>query len=48
MGFTDAFLETDVGVKKALRSYEPRELRRLADDWRPWRSYAVINLWNSL
>ncbi|MEA5004020.1 MAG: DNA-3-methyladenine glycosylase, partial [Christensenella sp.] len=48
MGFTDAFLETDVGIKKALPSYTPKELLRLAEAWRPWRSYATINLWNTL
>jgi AraC family transcriptional regulator of adaptative response / DNA-3-methyladenine glycosylase II len=44
----DAFLETDAGVKKALPSYSSRELLALAEAWRPWRSYAVVNLWNSL
>ena len=24
-----------------------RQLRELAEAWRPWRSYAVINLWNA-
>ena len=44
----DAFLETDVGVKKALPPYTSRELLKMSEAWRPWRSYAVINLWNSL
>ncbi|MDR3158287.1 MAG: helix-turn-helix domain-containing protein [Zoogloeaceae bacterium] len=48
MGFTDAFLETDYGVKKALPSHAPKELLRLAENWRPWRGYAIINLWNTL
>ena len=48
MGWTDAFLETDAGVKKALPSHTPKELLQLAEPWRPWRSYATINLWNSL
>nr|WP_261792025.1 hypothetical protein [Fusobacterium ulcerans] len=48
MGWTDAFLETDYGVKKALPSYTPKEILTLAEAWRPWRSYAVVNLWNSL
>lgn len=48
MGWTDAFLETDYGVKKALPSYTPKEILILAEAWRPWRSYAVVNLWNSL
>jgi AraC family transcriptional regulator of adaptative response / DNA-3-methyladenine glycosylase II len=48
MGWTDAFLETDAGVKKALHPYTPRELLRLAEAWRPWRGYAIVNLWNTL
>lgn len=48
MGWPDAFLETDHGVKKALAPRTPREISALAEAWRPWRSYAMINLWNSL
>lgn len=48
MGWPDAFLETDAGVKKALAPYTSKEILKLAESWRPWRSYATINLWNSL
>lgn len=48
MEWPDAFLETDVGVKKALPGYTAKELLALAEAWRPWRSYATFNLWNSL
>jgi AraC family transcriptional regulator of adaptative response / DNA-3-methyladenine glycosylase II len=48
MEWPDAFLETDAGVKKALGNYSSRELLRMAEAWRPWRSYATVNLWNSL
>ena len=48
MEWPDAFLETDVGVRKALPGRTPRELVELAEEWRPWRSYATVNLWNSL
>jgi AraC family transcriptional regulator, regulatory protein of adaptative response / DNA-3-methyladenine glycosylase II len=48
MEYPDAFLETDAGVKKALGSYTSKELLKLAEAWRPWRSYATVNLWNSL
>ncbi len=44
----DAFLETDAGVRKALPGYTPKELLELAERWRPWRSYATVNLWNTL
>ena len=45
MGWTDAFLETDTGVKHALPGYSSKELLALAERWNPWRSYAVMNLW---
>lgn len=45
MGWTDAFLETDAGVKRALPGCSPKELLVMAERWRPWRSYAVMNLW---
>ncbi len=48
MEYSDAFLETDAGIKKALSSYSPKEMLKLAEAWRPWRSYATVNLWNSL
>jgi AraC family transcriptional regulator of adaptative response / DNA-3-methyladenine glycosylase II len=47
-GWTDAFLETDFGVKKVLTAYSPKEMLRVAEHWRPWRSYAVVNIWNAL
>ncbi|MGI6664708.1 MAG: DNA-3-methyladenine glycosylase 2 family protein [Christensenellaceae bacterium] len=48
MAWTDAFLETDAGIKKALSAYSPKERLALAEHWRPWRSYATMNLWQSL
>lgn len=48
MAWPDAFLETDAGIKKALPSCTSKELLQMAEQWRPWRSYATINLWNTL
>lgn len=48
MGYPDAFLETDVGIKHALPDRTPAERLALAEAWRPWRSYANICLWNAL
>lgn len=48
MEWPDSFLETDAGVKKALPGYNSKELVELAEAWHPWRSYATVNLWNSL
>jgi len=48
MTWPDAFLETDAGVRKALAPRTSKELLSLAEGWRPWRSYATVNLWNAL
>jgi AraC family transcriptional regulator of adaptative response / DNA-3-methyladenine glycosylase II len=43
----DVFLPTDIGVRNALRGLgRPTAV----DDapWRPWRSYALLHLWNTL
>ena len=53
LGHPDVFLPTDVGVKHALTrlgatSTDPRAVSRLAERWRPWRSYAQMHLWTSL
>lgn len=48
MGWPDAFPHTDYGVKKALANIEAKEILVMAKKWQPWRSYATINLWNSL
>jgi AraC family transcriptional regulator of adaptative response / DNA-3-methyladenine glycosylase II len=48
----DAFLATDLGVRHALaklgRSATPRDATRLAENWRPYRAYALQHLWASL
>ena len=48
MQWPDAFLDTDAGVKKALQPHTSREMRKMAEAWRPWRSYATVSLWNAL
>lgn len=48
MSHPDAFLEADAGVKHALPDLTPAQRLDLAEGWRPWRSYAVVSLWNSL
>ncbi|MGC8492847.1 MAG: DNA-3-methyladenine glycosylase 2 family protein [Syntrophobacteraceae bacterium] len=48
MGWPDAFPHTDHGVKKALSPLSENEILKMAEAWRPWRSYATVNLWNSL
>lgn len=48
MSYPDAFLETDAGVAHALPGLAPKERLALVEDCRPWRSYAVLALWDSL
>lgn len=48
MSHPDAFLETDAGIAHALPDLTPKQRLAAAEAWRPWRSYAVIALWNSL
>ena len=46
----DAFLPTDIGVRNALRNlgHDPAEVIARAADWSPWRSYALMHLWDTL
>jgi AraC family transcriptional regulator of adaptative response / DNA-3-methyladenine glycosylase II len=52
LGDPDVFLPTDLGVRRALEHLgapaDPRSAQRLAEAWRPWRSYALQHLWASL
>lgn len=45
MGWPDVFLEDDAEIHHALSDYTPMDILKLSERWRPWRSYAVINLW---
>jgi AraC family transcriptional regulator of adaptative response / DNA-3-methyladenine glycosylase II len=44
----DSFPCTDYGVKKALNGSTQKEILELSEQWKPWRSYATVLLWNSL
>lgn len=48
LSYPDAFLEKDAGVARALPDMTPKERLKAAEEWRPWRSYAVVCLWNTL
>ncbi|MEU5362024.1 AlkA N-terminal domain-containing protein [Streptomyces sp. NPDC005925] len=49
LGDPDAFLPTDLGIRRAARDLglpaTPAALTARAADWRPWRAYAVQYLW---
>ncbi|MDQ2140028.1 AlkA N-terminal domain-containing protein [Alcaligenaceae bacterium B3P038] len=49
----DAWLESDLVLKQILLALDPTattlaQQRLRTNTWRPWRSYAVMHLWNSL
>jgi AraC family transcriptional regulator of adaptative response / DNA-3-methyladenine glycosylase II len=50
LGDPDAFLPTDLGVRRALERLgepgTPAAATRLAERWRPWRAYAMTHLWS--
>lgn len=48
LAWPDAFPHTDYGVMKALAETAPRRVLEIAEQWRPWRAYAVVHLWNTL
>ena len=52
VGDPDAFLPTDLGIRRALTACgldaEPRAVLARAEAWRPWRAYANAHLWASL
>lgn len=48
LGWPDAFLAGDLGVRKALGGIDARAAAATAERWRPWRSYAVMHLWRKL
>jgi AraC family transcriptional regulator, regulatory protein of adaptative response / DNA-3-methyladenine glycosylase II len=52
LGDPDVFLPSDLGVRHALTraglGAAPADAARAAAAWRPWRSYALLHLWESL
>ncbi|MBT9490095.1 MAG: DNA-3-methyladenine glycosylase 2 family protein [Rubrivivax sp.] len=44
----DAFPATDIGLLNALGTRDVAAVTQAAEDWRPWRAYAVIRLWHHL
>ena len=46
----DVFLPTDLGVRNALTGlgHDPAAVVADSAAWRPWRSYALMHLWNTL
>lgn len=49
LGHPDVFLPTDLAVRTVLRDLAPHAASPPdSEHWRPWRSYALMHLWNTL
>ncbi|HEU5079793.1 MAG TPA: AlkA N-terminal domain-containing protein [Opitutaceae bacterium] len=42
----DAFPKEDIAVRKNLGNVSPKRAEELSQAWKPWRSYAVMHIWN--
>ena len=47
LSLTDAFPKEDIALRKALGGLTPRAAEQRSLIWRPWRSYAVMLLWQA-
>lgn len=48
LAWPDAWPASDIGLMNALGSRDARHITTLAEPWRPWRAYAVMQLWHQL
>lgn len=46
-GDSDAFLSTDLVLRRAMGGVPAREALAAAEAWRPWRGYALLHLWTA-
>ncbi len=44
--WTDAFPKTDLVLRNNLGGVSARQAEEMSQAWRPWRSYAVLHIWN--
>jgi AraC family transcriptional regulator of adaptative response / DNA-3-methyladenine glycosylase II len=44
----DAFPSQDVALRSRLGGMTPRQAEQRSQPWRPWRSYALLHVWQSL
>jgi AraC family transcriptional regulator of adaptative response / DNA-3-methyladenine glycosylase II len=45
LGEPDAFPAADLGLLRASGAASPKQLEQRAEQWRPWRAYAAMHLW---
>jgi len=48
LSWPDAFPHRDLGIQKALGEKNAKKILTHAEQWRPWRAYAVLHLWAQL
>jgi AraC family transcriptional regulator of adaptative response / DNA-3-methyladenine glycosylase II len=48
LAWPDAWPASDIGLMKALGSRDMKVITAQAEAWRPWRAYAVMQLWHHL
>jgi len=48
LAWPDAFPASDIGVMNALGTRDVKRVAAMSEAWRPWRSYAVMRLWQTL
>ncbi|MDP1692910.1 MAG: Ada metal-binding domain-containing protein [Burkholderiaceae bacterium] len=48
LAWPDAFPASDIGVMNALGTHDAKTTAERSEAWRPWRSYAVMRLWQTL
>ena len=48
LAWPDAFPASDIGVMSALGTRDLKAVTEQSQAWRPWRSYAVMRLWQTL
>ena len=41
----DVFLPDDYLIKQRFPGMTPAQIRRYAERWKPWRSYALLHIW---
>jgi AraC family transcriptional regulator, regulatory protein of adaptative response / DNA-3-methyladenine glycosylase II len=48
LGEPDAFPAADLGLLRAAGATSPKQLEERAENWRPWRAYAAMHLWQPM
>jgi AraC family transcriptional regulator of adaptative response / DNA-3-methyladenine glycosylase II len=46
--WADAFPKEDIAIRNNLGGITAKQAEELSQAWRPWRSYAVLHIWNGL